>query len=45
MSETLPGSADIEPDDLKAARVPVPPQAIAPALAQPRSKRSSAERF
>ena len=46
MSEsTLPSRADVEPDDMKAARVPLPPQAVAPALAQPRSKRSGRSNF
>ncbi len=35
-----PTPADFEPNELKAADVPLPPQAIAPALARPRSKRA-----
>ena len=51
MSEsTIPSNADIgpadyEPDDLKPANVPLPPQAISPAMARPRSKRAGRSNF
>jgi len=45
MSETVPSRADVEPDDMKPANVPAPVQAIAPALAQPRSKRAGRNNF
>lgn len=51
MSEsTIPSSADIgpadfEPDDLKPANVPMPPQVVAPAMARPRSKRAGRSNF
>ena len=51
MSEsTIPSSADIgpadyEPDDLKPANVPMPPQVVAPAMARPRTKRAGRSNF
>ncbi|MFI0434060.1 MAG: succinate dehydrogenase hydrophobic membrane anchor subunit [Candidatus Nanopelagicales bacterium] len=53
MSDTLPDSvepinldpSDVETANLKPARVPLPPQAIAPGLAKPRSKRAGRSNF
>ena len=51
MSEsTIPSSADIgpadyEPDDMKPANVPMPPQVISPAMARPRTKRAGRSNF
>ncbi len=53
MSDTLPEAVepvDLDPSDvedgaLKPARVPLPPQAISPGLAKPRSKRAGRSNF
>ena len=39
------GSADYEPDDMKPANVPMPPQVISPAMARPRTKRAGRSNF
>ena len=39
------GAADYEPDDLKPANVPMPPQVVAPAMARPRTKRAGRSNF
>ncbi len=46
MSEsTIPGNSDLESPDEEPVKFPMPPQAIAPALAKPRSERAGRSNY